>query len=64
MLAYGNRTPDVTLTKFEHYKRQTYLNRQLKCSRTLSILLYLMFTDVCECVHVCWENALVTCCCT
>ena len=41
MLAYENRTPDVTLAKFEYRERQTKQNRQLKCSPTLSILQYL-----------------------
>ena len=40
MLAYKNRTPDVTLAKLKHRERQTYPNRELKCSRTLSILQY------------------------
>ena len=40
MLTYKNRTPDVTLAKFKHRKRQTYSNCQLKGSRTLSILQY------------------------
>ena len=40
MLAYENRTADVTLAKFKHRKRQMYPNRQLECSRTLSILQY------------------------
>ena len=41
MHAYEHRTPDVTLAKFKHREGQTYSNRQLKCSRTLSILQYL-----------------------
>ena len=43
MLAYKNRTPDMTLAKFKNLERQTYPNRQLKCSRTLSILQYVRF---------------------
>ena len=38
MLAYENRTPDVTLAKFKYHERQIYPNRLLKCSQTLSIL--------------------------
>ena len=42
MLAYENRAPDVTVAKFKNRERQTYPNRQLKCSRTLSILQYII----------------------
>ena len=38
MIAYDHRTTDVTLAKFKIRERQTYQNRQIKCSRTLSIL--------------------------
>ena len=37
MLAYENRTPDVTLTKLKHRERQTYPNRELKCLQRLYI---------------------------
>ena len=40
MLAYENRSPDMTLMKFKLCERQTYPNRQLKCSPTISILQY------------------------
>ena len=40
MIAYEYRTPDVTLAKFKIRQRQTYPNRQMKCSPTLSILQY------------------------
>ena len=40
MLAYENRAPDVTLTKFKHRESQTCTSHQLKYSQTLSILLY------------------------
>ena len=36
--AYQHRTLDVTLAKFEIHQHHTYPNRQIKCSRTLSIL--------------------------
>ena len=38
MLAYENRTPDVTPAKLKQRERQTYPNRKLKCLQTLSIL--------------------------
>ena len=38
ILAYENRTPDVTLAKFKYREHQMNPNHQLKCSPTLSIL--------------------------
>ena len=35
MLAYQNRTADVTLAKLKHSERETYPNLDLKCSPKL-----------------------------
>ena len=40
MVAYENRTPDVTLEKLKHRERQMYPNHEDKCSRTLMNLQY------------------------
>ena len=37
MLAYKNRTPDMTLAKLKHHERQTYPKSELKHSQTLTL---------------------------
>ena len=47
MLAYETRAPDVTVAKIKNRERQTYPNRELECSRALSILQYLHLWACC-----------------
>ena len=68
MLAYENRMPGMTLTKLKHRSLGTSSVRELRCSRTLSILQYayvFLFSFLLYCfsfVEVCCYMAQVTCC--